>query len=99
MSKSLSKTSAVDPLHLSAAESGRAWAKSLVAELHGAGRRAAGGWPGTLTEARFRLESVLAGAAREPRVCSGEDLARVLYDAARRDWLAYREPEATEHLL
>lgn len=92
----LHDTAAIERLHTTATESGRAWAQSLVASLHDAGRRAAGGWPGTLTEARFRAESMLAGATFEARTKAGEELARVLYAAARRDWLAHREAEATD---
>ena len=72
-----------------AALTGARWAKSRVDSLHAEGRRATGGWPGTLSEARNYV------GADEARVgMSYEELswmARLVYDSARRDWLARRD--------
>lgn len=77
------------------AEAGRAWAESVRKGLRGEGRRASGGWPGTLSEARTRTAYALGGVAG---VSEDERsrLAHVLYNAARESWLDQREPPASE---
>ncbi len=74
-------------------ESGRAWAQQVRARLEHEGRRASGGWPGTLSEARARLDTALSSLATR---VSGSDererLARILYHAARELWLTHRVP-------
>lgn len=77
------------PLDGRVENSGRAWAAAVRAELVGEGRRAAGGWPGTLSEARGRLEAVLRGGGTPP--AERERLARLLYHTARDTWLASRD--------
>ena len=71
-------------------EDGRAWADSVRALLSSEGRAAAGGWPGTLSEARVRLESVMRTSAK-PTADERDRLARLLYNAARSYWLVHRE--------
>lgn len=74
-----------------AVDAGRAWADAVRERLHAEGRRAAGGWPGTLSEAKARLVDTLGPGA----MLSPEDqsrLARVLYAAARDCWMVHREP-------
>lgn len=74
-----------------AAATGERWAASRIQALRAAGRRASGGWPGTLTEARNYL------SAEQVRMAlNREELAwmtRAVYDAARRDWLDKRDTE------
>lgn len=59
------------------------------------GRKAAGGWPGTLSEAKAEM-AISLGA----RPSMGEEetsrLVRVFYEAARDRWLAHREREAQD---
>jgi hypothetical protein len=79
-------------LDRSVAGLGHGWADHMREELHREGRSAAGGWPGTMREARTRVERLLLPAlAREhlPETTSDERLAltRGLYAAARRHWL------------
>ena len=71
---------------------GHGWAAHLLAELRREGRTASGGWPGTMREARTRVERLLLPAlarAHLPETTSDERLAltRGLYAAARRHWL------------
>lgn len=70
---------------------GQAWARSVRTGLQRQGRRASGGWPGTLTEARTRVSSVLGRRAPVPEANEQERLARIIYHAARTFWLARRE--------
>jgi hypothetical protein len=74
---------------------GLAWARRCRADLLEAHRPAAGGWPGTLSEARAVVASHLAaelkGFGRErPTDAEREQIARVAYGSARRDWLEHR---------
>ncbi len=71
-------------------EAGRAWAAAVRSSLVQEGRRAAGGWPGTMTEARERLAQVV-GAEPVPSTGEVSRLVRVLYGAARECWLMNRE--------
>lgn len=74
-----------------AEESGRAWADAVREGLEREGRRAAGGWPGTVSEARARVADLgePAGASAGER----DRLARVIYHAARSFWLMNRVAE------
>jgi hypothetical protein len=74
------------------------WADRFREQLHRDGRPAAGGWPGTVAEARARVERLLLPALvqrRMPQATSVEraELARALYAAARQRWLERREIE------
>jgi hypothetical protein len=86
-------------LEQSAIDLGLRWAKQQRQELHREGRPAAGGWPGTLREARTRVEQdilpkvarrVMAPVTREER----ERAARTAYASARSEWRRNLEPEA-----
>jgi len=57
--------------------------------VHAEGRPAAGGWPGTVTEARARLSAAVPGNL-PPEVQRA--LAKLLYSTARDAWLEQREP-------
>jgi len=79
---------------------GNAWASWWRNELCRQSRPVAGGWPGTLTEARMRVARRIAvdlgpdfGATAQEL----EEAARSAYGAARREWKLNCEPEATEH--
>jgi len=76
-------------LEASAAERGREWAESVRARLEDESREALGGWPGTISEARARVEAILPRDG-EPHVQEREKLTRVLYHAARDLWLDKR---------
>lgn len=67
---------------------GARWASSELEALAAAGRPPAGGWPGTLSEARVRMDTALA--AHRPVVDrqTSEELAHHLYDVAREHWRA-----------
>lgn len=70
---------------------GRDWAAAVRGALHSEGRRAAGGWPGTMSEARAELLRAMGpGASSTPDEVSR--LARILYSAARESWLMHRDP-------
>jgi hypothetical protein len=77
---------------------GQAWAQQMRAALRSQLRRAAGGWPGTITEARARLtEFVLPRLTREAAAAltstDREQAARTLYASARSTWLAQCDRE------
>jgi hypothetical protein len=78
---------------------GEAWAAQTRAFLTGERRAAAGGWPGTMSEARERVALILVPWSS----CEGlgpltsnerEEAARTLYARARSVWLQSCEPEA-----
>jgi len=75
-----------------AAESGARWAKTEREALHAEGRRAEGGWPGTLSQARNRVSGAVARLAAPLSYEEAAWLARTIYDCARREWLADRDP-------
>jgi hypothetical protein len=88
-------------LDRSVAGLGHGWADHMREELRREGRSAAGGWPGTMREARTRVERLLLPAlAREhlSETTSDERLAltRGLYAAARRHWLEQCETDGEE---
>jgi hypothetical protein len=69
---------------------GEAWSQDYVRELRGQQRAIAGGWPGTLREARRR---VLAAMPRNLDPNYLEDLAKITNLAARRGWESISEPD------
>ena len=79
---------------------GRTWAEEQRAALHREGRAASGGWPGTLREARIRVERLLQQAKLSPRSLAlvtadeREDAARAAYASARVEWCRRAEPES-----
>jgi hypothetical protein len=71
---------------------GRSWAADLHAALVREKRRASGGWPGTLGEARAHVARALGNQGmRVGSVQQSEGAARVVYASARTAWLAIRE--------
>jgi len=82
----------------SAVALGRTWAEGWRHELHREGRPAAGGWPGTLREARTRVERTILSELRcrkMPAFTSVERelAARATYASARNEWRRHSEPE------
>lgn len=67
---------------------GEAWAHETVRSLRGDEREIVGAWPGTIREAKMR---VLAQLARTLELEVLADLARVVTEAARREWLRVAE--------
>jgi hypothetical protein len=72
------------------------WARAYRDDLRGQGRAAAGAWPGTISEARARVEFRLSLEASR-RGWSGiadaerAELARALYAAAKNFWNEHRD--------
>jgi hypothetical protein len=86
-------------LEQSAVALGQTWAEQWRQDLHREGRRAAGGWPGTLREARARVRrSILVEMTRRrmPAITAAEreTAARTTYASARSEWRRHVEPEA-----
>jgi len=86
------------PLVSRAEALGLAWAMQWREALAADGRPAAGAWPGTLSEARARIDHMVAIELRGSRATSVDDSARaelskVLYAAAKRHWNEHRERE------
>jgi hypothetical protein len=80
----------VDPLAERASQIGEAWAHEYVRSLRGQARAPVGSWPGTMSEARMHVVSVLAIVLDPKRL---NDLARVANLAARRGWRELCEPD------
>ena len=82
----------------SATALGRVWAQECRRDLHREGRPAAGGWPGTLREARMRVDQALRIEMRIRKmdaINSGERelAARTTYASARNEWRRHLDPE------
>jgi hypothetical protein len=81
-----------------AAASGKKWAVALIEQLRIEGRAAAGGWPGTMPEARARVADTVEAASSRHGLASTtaperERAAERLYASARHLWLSERERE------
>ncbi|MBI5532000.1 MAG: hypothetical protein HY898_04745 [Deltaproteobacteria bacterium] len=88
-------------LRSGACDAGRRWAETFRAGLLLEGRAVAGGWPGTMPEARAVVRASFAAEVARRRVgaLSSEEiewLARIVYASARQDWLSRAEREAPE---
>ena len=80
---------------------GETWARGWLEELGSEGRSAAGGWPGTITQARSRVRAVvaveLARARFQPAAADEVDrTARAAYARARAVWLASAKADDTD---
>ena len=80
---------------------GERWAAGWRDDLRQEGRPAAGGWPGTVAEARARVTAHLGPELhrRKMLALTHEELeraARTAYARARRDWLSRNEREIPE---
>ncbi|WP_437671077.1 hypothetical protein [Sorangium sp. So ce131] len=83
----------------SAVALGQTWASRWRQDLHREGRPVAGGWPGTLREARLQVENTLPGELRHRKMSpitgvERELAARTAYASARVEWRRHLEPEA-----
>lgn len=77
-----------------AAAAGRAWASTLLGTLRAEDRVIAGGWPGTLREARGQVSRALSSWAGAPPSTDRLDaLVRTAYASARHEWGAHAEPD------
>jgi hypothetical protein len=74
---------------------GAEWAAEMARALGRENRAAAGGWPGTLSEARVRLDTRLAALRSVPSAGTRERLVRRAYDAARTAWRACAGPDTS----
>jgi hypothetical protein len=77
---------------------GRSWVDQCRHALHLEGRAAAGGWPGTLREARVRMQRYLGEELAHHRIAELTDterelLARRAYASARTEWFLKVEPD------
>lgn len=85
------------PLERLAIEAADAWIEWWKRELEQQGRAMAGGWPGTLSEARARVAAHIATALGKDHVLDTVTLDALMhctYKTARSSWLsrASREP-------
>jgi hypothetical protein len=85
----------IEALVPSATALGQAWASECANELRAQERDLVGAWPGTVREARQRVLAKLPAARTTPPLDRDtlDLLARAMYDAARRSWLAISEPD------
>ena len=77
---------------------GQTWAEGWRRDLHREGRPAAGGWPGTLREARTRVQQALLIEMRGRKMAAitegeREIAARAAYASARTEWRRHLDPE------
>jgi len=79
-----------------AALDGRAWADAVRASLESEGRPAVGGWPGTLSEARAKVDAILVSTDGVATPTEREGLTRHIYQTARAHWLETRAPHVRE---
>ena len=75
---------------------GKAWAERCREDLRAEGRPVAGGWPGTLPEARARMSRQLPPELSRrgmpaPTPPERELCAKAAYASARADWQTHRE--------
>ncbi len=81
-------------LEQAALDTAKAWADSRIDELRAEGREVAGGWPGTLSEARhFVRASLVRKGVSFVTHDELEQAARAAYARARSTWLANAESE------
>jgi hypothetical protein len=82
---------------------GEDWAKTWLADMRRERRVVGGGWPGTLPEARARVNALLTAELERRRMLplSAEELAAAtqrVYQQAKREWLdaadRFAEPRA-----
>ncbi|MDP9036256.1 MAG: hypothetical protein M3O50_15755, partial [Myxococcota bacterium] len=95
----------VDPrsalLERGAIAMGESWAEGWREDLRQQGRRIAGGWPGTIAEARARTQGYFTRELRSRSMdaLTTEELdrlARAAYARARTDWLSRVESHEPE---
>jgi hypothetical protein len=92
-SSSSSSSSREQFLDATALDAARTWTRQVVRELSGSGRAIAGGWPGTVKEARGLCGTLATRAlvARSMSPLARDELGRltrISYDEARRIWRA-----------
>ena len=75
---------------------GDAWAQHVALDLRRERRTAAGGWPGTMSEARARTTAHFRGLSGALTREELENAARAVYQRARGRWLAYARTDAEE---
>ncbi len=97
----MSKLTRPELLAEGATSTGDRWLLALREALRQEGRAAAGGWPGTVGEARARVEAYLVAELGRRKMLSltREELdsaTRTAYARAKRGWLSTCEPEAPE---
>ncbi len=79
----------MEPMLLQLAEDeGMEWARQRLAALLLTGRSPAGGWPGTLSEARLRIDARLGAAFHRLTAAESGEIVRVAYRAAQKYWIA-----------
>jgi hypothetical protein len=86
-------------LERAAADAGERWARARIADLRAERRAPAGGWPGTLSEARALSRAIRPFAEGSHESLTAEELelvARKAYACARSAWQAHAEPEDPE---
>lgn len=91
----MSAALAMEPaLRQAAEDEGMEWARQRLASLQLAGRNAAGGWPGTMSEARLRIDTRLGVSFHRLSAAESGEVVRVTYRAAQKYWIARatREP-------
>ena len=73
---------------------GEAWAHDVARSLREQTRGVVGAWPGTMREARSRVLVGLPPARRSAVDAAALDaMSRAVYNAARRCWDAFAEPD------
>ncbi len=89
-------STSVDALTVLVETAGTHWARALRDDLRVDGRHPAGPWPGTVSEARLRASQLIASRMVDLPPHVREQLARLLYAAARGTWKTTQERELPE---
>ena len=84
-------------LDRSAVALGREWASSWRQELREIGRPAVGGWPGTIPEARARVDRYLVAELARQGMARATDqerqlAAKAMYATAKHEWISPGRP-------
>ena len=98
---SASKPTAADRrrrrLERTAQKLGLEWAETWRTDLNEQGRSASGAWPGTLSEARARVDRYLLASGSRRKLASSDEerveFARSVYAAAKTHWNENRDRE------
>jgi hypothetical protein len=104
MTMTFEQTTLDDPrLDAVVREESLAWVEQCMEQLARQGRPIAGGWPGTVSEARRlvarRIQTGRGDALRALDAAQHARLVRAVYDCARRAWLERRPKPVRERDL
>lgn len=95
ITRSIQPAATTSELDTLAEDVGKAWAKARAESFRSADREVAGGWPGTVSEARAQVLVALGARGRRDQVSVEhmQELSRTAYRAARAMWQSVALPD------